>query len=152
MKNKIGSYREKFVAPPDGTPLPRGRGAGGEALNLARELRKHQTPAEQILWEHLRNRHLANLKFRRQHPVEKFIVDFFCYEARLVIEVDGAIHLEKNQAERDALRTEIIQRYGLKVMRVRNSEIEGSIETVLSSIVAEARKCMAGSSSYATKR
>ena len=62
-------------------------------VERARELRKQQTPAEDLLWELIRNRQLADLKFRRQHQIGDYVVDFYCYEARLVVEVDGDVHV-----------------------------------------------------------
>jgi very-short-patch-repair endonuclease len=117
----------------------RRRGAGGEVVALARQLRKKQTPAEQILWARLRDRRLAGLKFRRQHPIDKFIADFYCHEARLVVEVDGVVHREKNQVERDALRTEALRQFGLSVVRVTNTEVETALREVLSRIVRAAQ-------------
>ena len=64
-------------------------------LQAARELRQPQTPAEQKLWSHLHNRQLNGFKFRRQHPIDRFIIDFYCDEARLCIEVDGDSHAEQ---------------------------------------------------------
>jgi very-short-patch-repair endonuclease len=71
---------------------------------VARELRQRQTPAEEFLWQYLRNRRLNNLKFRRQTPIENtaYITDFLCYEARLVVELDGGIHV--TQRKDDATR------------------------------------------------
>jgi very-short-patch-repair endonuclease len=130
---------KRILTPPDGTPLlPKERGRG-EVVALARQLRRKQTPAEQILWECLRDRRLAGLKFRRQHPIDKFIADFYCHEARLVVEVDGAVHREKNQAERDALRTEVLRQFGLSVVRVTNTEVETALRKVLTRIVRAAQ-------------
>ncbi len=111
-----------------------------EIIFRARQLRERQTHAEQILWEHLRERRLAGLKFRRQHPIEGFIADFYCHEAKLVVEVDGAVHQEKNQAERDTLRTEVLQRLELRVVRITNSEVETKLEGVLRTIADAAKK------------
>jgi very-short-patch-repair endonuclease len=72
-------------------------------LQAARELRHPQTPAEQKLWSRLRNRQLNGFKFRRQHPIDRFIIDFYCDEAKLCIEVDGDSHAE--QIEYDQART-----------------------------------------------
>jgi very-short-patch-repair endonuclease len=70
---------------------------------FARELRQPQTPAESTLWRHLRNRNLK-YKFRRQHPIDVFIIDFYCVEAKLLIEIDDASHFEKTQIEYDQAR------------------------------------------------
>lgn len=83
-------------------------GAGPELMRIAGDLRKSMTPAEKVLWEKLRNRQLHRFKFRRQHPLKEFIVDFFCYDAMLAIEVDGDIHDEESQNERDLQRTQIL--------------------------------------------
>jgi very-short-patch-repair endonuclease len=67
-------------------------GASATTKALAAELRKNMTDAEKVLWQQLRNRKLGDLKFRRQHPVGIFILDFYCHEKKLAIEVDGGIH------------------------------------------------------------
>ncbi len=100
---------------------------------LARQMRHEPTPAEKKLWEYLRNRQVANLKFRRQQPVERFIVDFYCAEKRLVIEADGEIH-NYSQAE-DAIRTEFLEDSGLMVLRFTNDQIMDSINWVLDQII-----------------
>ena len=88
----------------------------------ARELRQRSTVAEEKLWEKLRDSRLAGLKFRRQHPVGRFIVDFYCASAKLVVELDGGIH--DTQQEYDQARTGFLtQQRGLAVMRLRNEEV-----------------------------
>jgi len=77
-------------------------------LARARQLRREQTPAEALLWGHLRNRRLKGLKFRRQHPVGRFVADFYCAQHRLIVELDGAVH--QRQREYDDLRTEELER------------------------------------------
>jgi very-short-patch-repair endonuclease len=81
---------------------------------FARELRQPQTPAEATLWNHLRNRNLK-YKFRRQHPIDFFIIDFYCAEARLLIEIDGSSHLEREQREYDQSRTQYLEALEYKV-------------------------------------
>ncbi len=105
-----------------------------ETVVRAKELRKTMTKTEAILWEKLRNRRLAGLKFRRQHPVEIFIVDFFCPEKMLVVEVDGGIHLTKNQREWDENRAHEIEKYGIKIIRFTNEEVENEVIKVLMEI------------------
>lgn len=100
----------------------------------ARELRQEMTPAEEKLWQQLRNRKLAGLKFRRQHPVGRFIVDFYCPACRLVVEIDGDIH--DRQRERDAVRTEDLAAYGYRLLRFRNEQVLNDLETVLTAIKA----------------
>ena len=102
-----------------------------------RELRKHQTKAEDKLWDEIRNRKILGLKFYRQHPLfhnlmgkETFyIADFYCHEKRLVVEIDGAIH--KYQKKKDNERTEIINLLGIEVVRISNEDVENNIAVVL---------------------
>jgi very-short-patch-repair endonuclease len=99
----------------------------------AREFRKQSTTAEAVLWEQLRNRRLAGLKFRRQHPLGPFIADFYCAEKRLVIELDGGIHVE--QPGYDQLRTERLTEHGYRVLRFTNTTVETNLEKVLNIII-----------------
>lgn len=92
------------------------------------------TPAENLLWQNLRNRKISNQKFRRQHPISKYIVDFYCHEARLVIEVDGGIHFINDNPEYDQFRTRQLEEIGLKVIRFRNEEVLENISNVLAEI------------------
>jgi very-short-patch-repair endonuclease len=127
-----------------GEVLPRARSLDPRILTAARELRKKQTTSEQILWTCLRNRRLGGLKFKRQHPICKFVADFYCHEAGLVIELDGAVHLERDQAERDKIRTEIINNLGISVLRFNNSQIKNELEKCLNSILGHARSLIDG--------
>lgn len=88
---------------------------------LPNHLRINQTPAEKIVWELLRNRKFMNLKFRRQHPVEGFILDFYCAELKLAIEIDGKIH--DKQKEYDEFRQDVIEKKGLRFIRLTNEEV-----------------------------
>ncbi len=104
---------------------------------LCRELRKKSTPAESIFWEAVRDRRFLNRKFYRQHPIffdilgkeTFFISDFYCYEEKLVIEIDGAYH--ERQKEYDELRSSVINLLGINVIRFKNEEVENDIESVL---------------------
>lgn len=98
-------------------------------LENARLLRKNMTNAEKILWEKLNNNQLLGLRFRRQHPIDMFIADFYCHKARLVIELDGQIH--NDHIEYDDGREAEIERYNLKVIRFKNEEVTEDIEKVL---------------------
>jgi very-short-patch-repair endonuclease len=93
----------------------------------ARQLRRDQTDAERLLWQRLRSRQLSGFKFRRQVPMGPYIVDFLCREVRLVVEVDGGQHNE----ERDAERTAMLERAGLRVVRFWNNEVLENLEGVL---------------------
>ena len=98
----------------------------------AKELRKSMTHAEELLWNELRNRKIANCKFRRQHPIDIFIADFYCHEKKLIVEIDGEIH--NSQREYDINRTAEMENYGITVIRFENYEIENDIGTVLRKI------------------
>ncbi len=106
----------------------------GYIFDLSRRLRKTQTKAEEVLWAHLRRRRLSGLKFRRQHPLGRYIADFYCPEVRLVIELDGAVHDLEDQKEYDELRKQMIEVHGVRMLRFRNDQIEKDIEGVLSKI------------------
>lgn len=101
---------------------------------FARELRHPQTPAEATLWLHLRNRNLE-YKFRRQHTFDFFIIDFYCAEVKLCIEIDGDYHLEKTQQEYDAARTEYLESRGRKIIRFTNDDVRFNIHAVAQTIV-----------------
>ena len=111
-------------------------------VSRARELRQNMTEAEQVLWKELRNRKFMGLKFVRQHPIiyqvidnqpRYFIVDFMCYEKKLVVEVDGLIH--EFQKEEDEHREKILESLSLNVLRIRNEEVK-DISTALEKIRA----------------
>ena len=104
-------------------------------LAYAREMRQPQTIAEANLWRVLRNRQ-TGFKFRRQHPIDRFIIDFYCAEARLLIEVDGDSHLERNQVEYDKARTDYLEDLGYRVIRFTNDNVRYNIEMVTGEILA----------------
>ncbi|MCK6684694.1 MAG: endonuclease domain-containing protein [Thermoanaerobaculia bacterium] len=112
--------------------------AGSEVAARARELRRSETDAEEVLWASLRDRKLGGMKFRRQHPFDMFILDFFCPEKGLCVEVDGSIHGEKDQKARDAERDAVLRARGLNVLRFRSEEIEADLPAVLAEITREA--------------
>ena len=109
-------------------------GANPELLRLAGNLRNSMTAAERILWNQLRNRKRMKFKFRRQHPLNQIILDFYCHEARLAIEVDGNIHKDPYQIERDKERTTILRKFQINELRFSNWEVEHEIEKVLHTI------------------
>jgi very-short-patch-repair endonuclease len=98
--------------------------------NNSRTLRKRQTSAEARLWRVLRNRQLARWKFRRQHPVDRFIVDFVTLDGKLIVEVDGATHSTVKQLARDDERTRILSSLGFHIVRVTNIDIYENLEGV----------------------
>lgn len=91
---------------------------------LARELRKNATGAELILWRHLRMRQMGGFKFRRQYMIGgKYILDFICLEAKLVIEIDGGQHNEEKNIQADLIRSAWLEKQGLKILRFWNNEV-----------------------------
>jgi len=100
--------------------------------NKARTLRKNQTDVEQQLWLHLRNRRLLNYKFRRQFPIEPYIVDFVCLDLKLVIELDGGQHAD--QIAYDEQRSGWLEKRGFKIIRFWNNDITENIDGVLEAI------------------
>ena len=103
-------------------------------LQRAREMRHPQTPAEATLWRAIRNRNIS-YKFRRQHPIERFIIDFYCAQAKLCIELDGESHLDADQMEYDAARTEYLESLGYKVIRFTNNDVRYTLDAVAVEII-----------------
>ena len=110
------------------------RGTSQRIDAAARRLRRDSTRAESILWDALRAGRLNGLRFRRQHPLGRFVVDFCCPSARLIVELDGPVHDE--QAERDAARTAQLEAYGYTVLRFPNADVEQKLAGVLQTILA----------------
>jgi very-short-patch-repair endonuclease len=107
----------------------------GLLVARARELRKQATDAEALLWRHLRNRRLGGFKFRRQQPLGSFVLDFYCEEAKLAVELDGGGHAEKRQARYDASRTAWLGEQGIRVVRFWDSEVLKDTKAVLEEIL-----------------
>ena len=97
------------------------------------------TPAEKILWEELRGRRLNNIKFTRQHSIGNYIVDFYCAELRLVIELDGSVHLNNEQKEKDQFRDKNLQDMNFTILRFTNNQIEKNLKEVLERIREHAK-------------
>jgi len=129
------------------SPLPSGEGEGEgksrkynprlpeELKERIRELRKNTTDAEQLMWKILRNRGFHDAKFRRQHPKAGFILDFYCHEAKLCVELDGSQHTEDEQVKYDEGRTKILdEKQGIRVIRFWNSDVLNNTESVLNEI------------------
>ena len=104
-------------------------------LHTAKSLRTSGTDAENKLWYHLRARRLDGLKFRRQHPMPPYVVDFYCDELKLVIELDGSQH----DGQSDSIRTQALQRQGLFVLRFWDNQVLQDTEAVLEAILNFAR-------------
>ena len=113
---------------------PRGK-TNRTTVLAARELRRNETEAETILWEALRSRQLKGIRFRRQHPVGHYVLDFFCVKYQLGIEVDGGIHNQPDQAVYDSERTAYLEEHGIRILRFRNEEIMQDLPGLLQGIL-----------------
>ena len=109
-------------------------GAKAHIFKNANSLRTTSTDSEKILWQKLKAKKFHGLKFRRQHPINQFIVDFYCDELKLVIELDGGYHNIPEVKERDKEREAMLKEFGLKVIRFTNEEVEKNIASVLQKI------------------
>ena len=103
-----------------------------------RELRKNLTEAERLLWKNLRLRQIAGYKFRRQQPIGEYIVDFLCFEKRLIVEVDGGQHAE--EIAYDSKRDEWLKSQGFSILRFWNHQVSKEIEAVKERILEELRR------------
>ena len=111
-------------------------GAKRITFDRAKDLRHRKTSAEALLWKMLRDRALKNAKFRRQHPIGPFITDFYCHEAKLVIELDGSVHDLPAVKEKDAQRQRYLEDRGLTVLRFSNDALFTEVEMVIDTIEA----------------
>ncbi|WP_421943037.1 endonuclease domain-containing protein [Pedobacter sp.] len=116
------------------------KGANHKLFEFSKVLRKVGTDAEDILWQALRRKRLSSFKFRRQHPLDKYIADFYCHEAKLVIEVDGGIHNNPDNKEYDNNRGYELEQLGIKVLRFTNEEVSNNLEMVLNEIKGHLEK------------
>lgn len=106
----------------------------------ADELRKNMTKAEKMLWEKLRKKRLDGFRFRNQHPISRYVLDFYCFKAKLGIEIDGKHHNDEIQRFYDDDRTENLEELGVKVIRFSNEEVINDLEGVLTRIQRECRE------------
>lgn len=104
-----------------------------KVTNNARALRKNMTDVEQLLWYKIRSRQLQNFRFRRQHPIGQYIVDFICLETKLIIELDGSQHVE-DQKNNDSIRDLWLTQQGFKVLRFWNNDVLSNMDGVLITI------------------
>jgi very-short-patch-repair endonuclease len=118
LKSKFGMYH----------------GANANSQSKASDLRKRRTKAELILWESLKTEKVLNCKFRQQHPIVQFIVDFYSHSIKLVIEVDGDVHNSEETKEYDENRTIFLNDLGITVIHFTNELVEQNIEKVVSDI------------------
>ncbi|MDO8626661.1 MAG: Sua5/YciO/YrdC/YwlC family protein [Candidatus Magasanikbacteria bacterium] len=150
MEGVGGGLADGDTRPHPTLPFAKGRGREFRFERIAgyisslvrrRELRKNQTKAELILWNHLRDKRLNGIRFRRQHGVGSYIVDFFQPDTKLVIELDGDVHyVDKDQVEKDRLRTKWLVDSGYKVIRFDNLQVFNNLDAVLDSIIDEVFK------------
>jgi len=117
-------------------------GAKPAIFKLAKELRKDETKAEKILWSRLNRNHILGLQFRRQHPINIFIADFYCAKIKLVIEIDGSIHDITEYQEHDRGRSEILNDFGITVIRFTNEQIIEKIDSIVEQIETVVQKLL----------
>jgi very-short-patch-repair endonuclease len=115
--------------------LPMFYGAVPQLFHYAQEMRKNPTQAEKVLWDILSDVPFVEYRFRRQHPIGKFIADFYSHRLRLVIEVDGGYHREKEQKEFDSFRDEDMKEFEISVLRFSNDEVLNKCSGFIESIV-----------------
>jgi very-short-patch-repair endonuclease len=115
-------------------PRPRMRDLSPQMLQTSRKLRETATDAEQVLWQALRREQLAGLRFRRQHGIGRFVLDFYCPARMIAIELDGGVHDEPDQAARDEARTQALAAQGIAVFRLRNEDVLGDLPNALEQI------------------
>jgi very-short-patch-repair endonuclease len=108
-------------------------GASAILFARAKQLRKNETAAERELWSRLSNKKLG-VKFTRQHPIYKFIADFYCHQYQLVVELDGGVHNSAEAKEYDEIRTHAMNHWDIEVIRFKNKEVFNNIEEVLQKI------------------
>ena len=105
-----------------------------------RELRNHATDAERLLWQRLKGKQLAGVKFRRQYSIDEFILDFYAPSIKLAIEIDGPTHLSEEAMKYDEVRTKYVERFGIRILRVTNVDVYTNIEGVLLQIESTIRE------------
>ena len=118
--------------------IVRGQKVSAEMLARAKELRREMTPAEKILWKHLKANRLNGLHFRRQQVVHGYYLDFYCHQHELIVEVDGDIH--DLQEDYDAEREAYLRLLGFQIIRLTNDEITKNLNSVLQKIVEACKK------------
>ena len=106
-----------------------------QVVQAARAMRKEPTPAERVLWRELRDKRFCDVPIRRQHPVDRFVLDFYCPSRKLAIEVDGEIH--DHQREHDEERTSTLTMRGIRVIRFRNEDVLDRLDWVLQILRSE---------------
>jgi len=106
-------------------------------LRLAREFRKNPTKSEHIIWNALRNRNFSQLKFKRQYVLKGYVLDFYCPELKLAVEIDGSVHNDKKKE--DINRQSILENLGITFYRIKSRNVESNIDDVLDKLAEFAR-------------
>ncbi|MCI0673590.1 MAG: endonuclease domain-containing protein, partial [Myxococcaceae bacterium] len=132
------STEDERGSPWEPTPVP------PALLRAARDLRAHLTNAEHALWACIRRKQLRGFRFRRQHPVAQYVLDFYCPAARLAVEVDGGQHGTDGGRARDAARAAFLGGQGIRVLRFWNSDVQANLEGVLVRIWEALREAEGG--------
>ena len=109
-------------------------GAKKNIFLKAIELRRNMTEAEEKLWQKLKDRNIFEARWKRQHPIDIFIADFYCHRYKIIVEVDGEIHMDSDVAQRDDGRTYELENMGITILRFTNKEIFENIEAVTEAI------------------
>jgi very-short-patch-repair endonuclease len=121
-------------------------GANSGLFEFAKQLRLKETEAEKLLWTYLSKNQIEGIRFRRQHSIKYFIADFYCHKVKLVIEVDGGIHLDKEQYKYDRDRDIELREYGLTILHFTNDMVLNNTNTVISMIKQTTRNLLQTSS------
>ena len=133
-KTKTMSSKNTPPTPFDKRLIEMHGGASPKKFAFARELRENETETEKLLWEELRAKKCEGVKFRRQHPYGRFVLDFYSVKAKLCIEIDGKVHAEKVNADYDKMRTQLLLDNGIEELRFTNEEIKNDMPQVLNTI------------------
>ena len=112
-------------------------GATASTFHKARQLRNKMTAEESLLWEKLKGKQICKVRFRRQHPINVYIADFYSHSVKLVIELDGKIHLKNNEYDKE--RSSIMEEFNIEVIRFSNFEIDTNIESVITQITKKVK-------------
>jgi very-short-patch-repair endonuclease len=104
-------------------------------IRFAQQLRRNMTDAERTLWQHLRQRQVEGIKFRRQAPIGKYIVDFVCHQVKVIIELDGGQHNDEKNIQYDEARSQWLNSQGYFVQRYWNNEVFENIDGIVESIL-----------------
>jgi len=105
-----------------------------------RHLRRKQTLAEEIVWQNVRNRKMLGYKFRRQYSVDYFVIDFYCPELKLALEIDGSVHNSEEAKKYDREREKYIEQFGIKFLRITNAEVLGNSNRAFAKIEERIKK------------